>query len=374
MIVKLNAAPSARRGTWRVARLDDRRRTAPYHNGAIALAATAEVAGLIMESGMCMADLAGEDPSCRALIVTPGLPGVNAQGTHYHGAKAGTLDHPGRTAMDYAIPVRAGHAPRLDAIAPDQHAELDRYEAAEIRARLGEELGELADLLFYAGAHSLLVVLQGRDTAGKDGAIRRILDCVNAQSCRVVPFKTPTEDELSHDFLRRVHAQTPGRGSIALFNRSHYEDVLIVRVRNLAPKHVWQRRYEHINAFEELLLDSGTILVKILLHISKDEQEERLLEREKEPEKSWKLNVGDWQERRYWEAYTEAYDEVLKRCSTERAPWYVIPANHKWFRDVAVLECIVHALRPHRDEWEEHLKALGKERRRELETFRATQP
>ncbi len=214
------------------------------------------------------------------------------------------------------------------------------------------------------------MVLQGRDTSGKDGSIRNILQWVNAQSCRVVPFKVPVGPELEHDFLWRVHAQTPGLGSIALFNRSHYEDVLVVRVRGLAPEEVWRKRYRHINAFEDLLLDSGVLIVKILLHISKEEQKERLLEREREYEKSWKLNVTDWQEREFWDAYTEAYDEVLRRCSTERAPWHIVPADHKWFRDLAVVSCIVEALRPHRGAWETHLKRLGEERRRELEAYR----
>lgn len=274
--------------------------------------------------------------------------------------------------MSHAITIAPGDTLHLRDIRPNEDGGLTRPQAAALVEQLGAELADLADLLFYAGQNALLVVLQGRDTAGKDGLIRRILQYVNAQSCRVVPFKTPTETELSHDFLWRVHAQTPGRGSIALFNRSHYEDVLIVRVRDLAPKHVWQRRYDHINAFEALLLDSDTLIVKMMLHISKDEQKERLLDREKEPEKSWKLNVGDWQEREYWDAYTEAYEEMLSRCSAKRAPWHVVPADRKWFRDLAALECIVEALRPHRVGWEERLKALGKERRQELEAFRAT--
>ncbi len=273
--------------------------------------------------------------------------------------------------MALALKVTDSGRTRLSSVNPDSHDGLEREHAEEAMARLGEELGELADLLFYAGTHALLVVLQGRDTAGKDGAIRRILRYVNAQSCRVVPFKVPVGPEIEHDFLWRVHAQTPGRGSIALFNRSHYEDVLVVRVHNLVPESVWRRRYSHINTFEELLLDSDTILVKIFLHISKDEQERRLLDREKEVEKAWKLNVGDWEERSYWDAYEKAYEEVFERCSSKRAPWYIIPANHKWFRDVALLETLVHALRPYRDDWERQLRAIGDQRRHELEVFRA---
>ncbi|NLI01140.1 MAG: polyphosphate kinase 2 family protein [Chthonomonadales bacterium] len=274
--------------------------------------------------------------------------------------------------MRYARCIHRGASVRLADIDPSEHCGLSREEAADISRTLGDQLADLADLLFAAGKHGLLVVIQGRDTAGKDGIIRRLLGYVNAQSCRVVPFKVPTEPELQHDFLWRVHARVPGRGEIALFNRSHYEDVLVVRVHDLVPKAVWERRYDHINAFEDLLLDSDTIIVKLMLHISKDEQEERLLEREREIEKSWKLNIGDWKEREFWDAYTEAYEEVFRRCSTKRAPWFVIPSNHKWFRDVAALECIVSALEPHGAEWLEFLSDMGQTRRRELEAFRAS--
>lgn len=273
--------------------------------------------------------------------------------------------------MAWTVPVKPGQGLRLSEVDPAYHGDLDRDQAEDLMEKLGQELGELADLLFYAGSHALLVVLQGRDTAGKDGAIRRILRYVNAQSCRVVPFKVPVGPEIEHDFLWRVHAQVPGRGSIALFNRSHYEDVLVVRVHGLVPEHVWRRRYDHINAFEELLLDSNTILAKLMLHISKDEQERRLLEREKETEKAWKLNVSDWQERELWDAYTAAYEDVFRYCSTARALWYVVPADHKWFRDVAVLERLVAALRPYKDDWLEQLARLGKQRKKELQAYRA---
>lgn len=274
--------------------------------------------------------------------------------------------------MRYAVRVKPGEGVRLADIDPAERCGLDRGDAMEISRNLGDRVAELADLLFAAGRHALVVVIQGRDTAGKDGIIRRLLGYVNAQSCRVVPFKVPTAPELAHDFLWRVHAQTPGRGGIALFNRSHYEDVLVVRVHNLVPRSVWERRYDHINAFENLLLDSDTILVKLMLHISKEEQEQRLLEREQDVEKAWKLNIGDWKEREHWDAYTEAYEEVFRRCSTERAPWFVIPSDHKWFRDVAALECIATALEPYRAEWLEFLAELGRIQRRELEAFRAS--
>lgn len=274
--------------------------------------------------------------------------------------------------MSYAIRVEPGKGLRLRDVPPDAVGGLTKDEALRLAQRMGEKVADLADLLFAAGMHSLLVVIQGRDTAGKDGVIRRMLGHVNAQSCRVVPFKVPVGPEIEHDFLWRVHAQTPGRGGIALFNRSHYEDVLAVRVRELAPKAVWERRYEHINAFEDLLLDSDTVIVKLMLHISKKEQEERLLDREREVEKAWKLNLGDWKEREHWDAYTEAYEEVFRRCSTARAPWFVVPSDHKWYRDVAALECIAEALDPYRPRWYAYLSDLGASRRRELEAFRAS--
>jgi PPK2 family polyphosphate:nucleotide phosphotransferase len=260
---------------------------------------------------------------------------------------------------------------RLNEIDPDDTAGLSREKGEKRLAELGAELGELEDLLFYAGQHALLIVLQGRDTSGKDGAIREILSFSNAQSVRVEPFKVPDEDEAAHDFLWRVHARTPRRGSVTIFNRSHYEDVLVVRVHGLVPEEVWRRRYDHIRHFEDLLLDSSTILLKFCLHISKKEQERRLLDREKETEKAWKLSVGDWKERELWDDYTAAYEDALNRCGTERAPWYVVPADHKWFRNVAVLERIVTALRPYRDDWLDRLAKIGSQAEAELAVYRA---
>jgi PPK2 family polyphosphate:nucleotide phosphotransferase len=236
---------------------------------------------------------------------------------------------------------------------------------------LGAELSELADLLYYAGQHALLIVLQGRDTSGKDGTIRRILNYTNAQSLRVESFKVPTEDELAHDFLWRVHQRTPGLGHATIFNRSHYEDVLVVRVHELVPKEVWKRRYDHINQFEKLLVDSRTIVLKFLLHISKEEQEERLLDREKETEKAWKLSVGDWKEREHWDEYTQAYQDAINHCAAPGAPWFVVPADHKWYRDLVIIEQIVETLRPYRDEWMASLEETGRTALQELEAYRA---
>lgn len=263
--------------------------------------------------------------------------------------------------------------PKIDLAKFDtrQDGGLTKEEGADRIIQLGKELDELEDLLFYAGQHSVLVVLQGRDTAGKDGSIRTILRFVNGQSCRVAPFKVPTELELNHDFLWRVHLQVPEKGAMAIFNRSHYEDVLVVRVHNLAPKEVWNKRYDQINTFEKLLADSNTIILKFLLCISKDEQEERLLAREQEVEKSWKLAVGDWKEREHWDDYTHAYQDVLDKCTTEYAPWHVVPADRKWYRDVFILTKLVEALRPYKAGWLDGLRVLGEERKKELREYRS---
>jgi PPK2 family polyphosphate:nucleotide phosphotransferase len=235
----------------------------------------------------------------------------------------------------------------------------------------GERLADLADLLYFAGQHSLLVVLQGMDTSGKDGTIREILQYVNAQSTRVAPFKVPTPIELAHDFLWRVHAVTPGKGHITVFNRSHYEDVLVVRVHSLVPESVWQRRYAHINAFEELLADSSTIVLKYFLHVSCEEQEQRLLEREQEVEKAWKLSVGDWKERERWEDYQQAYEDAIGKCSAERAPWHVVPADKKWYRNYLVVKSLVEALEEHAPAWTKALESVGEKAKKELEEYRA---
>ena len=273
--------------------------------------------------------------------------------------------------MSYVHTIQGGKTVRLGAYDPKDTQGLNRAEAAERMAPLAKELDELDDLHYYAGQHALLIVLQGRDTSGKDGLIRHLLTHINAQSCNVIPFKVPTKEDLRHDFLWRIHPHAPGRGSMAIFNRSHYEDVLVVRVHNLVPEEAWRRRYDHINAFERLLSDSNTILLKFYLHISKEEQEERLLDREKEVEKSWKLNAGDWKERELWDRYTEAYEEALSRCSIPEAPWHLVPADKKWFRNLAVTERIVETLRPYRAEWMERLEQIGVEAKRELEAYRA---
>ena len=252
-----------------------------------------------------------------------------------------------------------------------QDGGMSKDEGEALIEEYGSRLDELEDLLYYASEHSLLVVLQGRDAAGKDGTIRTILRYVNAQSSYVAPFKVPTEQELAHDFLWRVHKRTPGNGEMAIFNRSHYEDVLVVRVHSLAPEDVWRERYDRINEFEKLLAQNNTIILKFMLWISSEEQEERLLAREQEVEKSWKLSAGDWKERELWDDYTTAYQEALDRCSFEHAPWHVIPADRKWYRDYLVLKTVVEALEPSMASWLTSLAELGEERKRELEEYRA---
>lgn len=209
----------------------------------------------------------------------------------------------------------------------------------DAQEELEENTQALADLgyrLYAENRRALLVVLQGMDTSGKDGTIRHAMKGFNPQSCQVTAFKTPSAEELDHDFLWRIHRAAPGRGEVGVFNRSHYEDVLIVRVHNLVPKKEWHSRYDRINAFEQLLADGGTKIVKIFLHISKDEQRERLQSRLDDPTKRWKFRRADIDERLLWGDYVRAYDDALTRCNTAAAPWYIVPANKKWYRNLVV--------------------------------------
>ena len=210
--------------------------------------------------------------------------------------------------------------------------------------KLRKKLRELQELLYADGRFSLLICLQGMDTAGKDGTLHHVLGAMNPQGCRVVGFKQPSAEEAAHDFLWRVHRAVPARGEVVVFNRSHYEDVLVVRVHNLVPETVWSGRYERINAFEQGLVEAGTHILKFYLHISKEEQLGRFNDRLDDPAKRWKISEADYAERKHWDEYTAAYDDALSRCSTEAAPWFVIPANHKWFRNLAVARIVVEYL------------------------------
>ncbi len=241
--------------------------------------------------------------------------------------------------------------------AVDKH--MDRALAAAEMDKLSIELGELQQLLAAAQHHSLLIVLQGMDTSGKDGTIRHVMAQVNPLGCEVRSFKGPTSRERTHDFLWRVHRVVPGRGMISIFNRSHYEDVLVVRVHDLVPEKVWRRRYAAINHFERLLSQNDMIILKFYLHISNAEQERRLLARQEDQTKAWKLSSADWAERKYWNAYQEAYQDALAKCSTEEAPWYIVPANHKWYRDLLVARTLVSTLRPYKKEWQAQLVERG---------------
>lgn len=211
--------------------------------------------------------------------------------------------------------------------------------------KLNAELQELQELLYAEGKHKVLVVLQAMDTGGKDGTIRRVFEGVNPQGVKVASFKVPTAEELAHDFLWRVHKVTPANGEIVIFNRSHYEDVLVVRVKNFAPKEVWSKRYDQINEFEKMLAENGTLILKFFLHISKDEQKERLQARLDDPKKHWKFNLGDLNERKLWDEYQQAYEDAINKTSTKYAPWYVVPANRKWYRDLVISTVLVDALK-----------------------------
>jgi PPK2 family polyphosphate:nucleotide phosphotransferase len=276
--------------------------------------------------------------------------------------------------MPYAHRLSGEHNVQLADFDPGEHADLARADGEKKTAEIIDELVELQELLYAARDQKVLVVLQGRDTSGKDGTIRHVIRSFNPQGVSVASFKVPTEEELAHDFLWRIHARTPGSGHITVFNRSHYEDVLVARVHELVPKSVWRKRYDDINAFEGLLTDTDTIVLKFFLHISKAEQEKRLRDREKDQVKAWKLSVGDWQEREHWDDYTAAYEDALNRCSTERAPWYIVPANKKWFRNLAVAETLRDALAPFRERWLERLAHIGRVRMKEIEEYRRGVP
>lgn len=205
-------------------------------------------------------------------------------------------------------------------------------------------LRELQHLLYADKRHSLLVVLQGLDASGKDGTIRHVMSGVNPQGCDVTSFKAPTADELARDYLWRIHRAVPPRGNIGIFNRSHYEDVLIARVHKLVPKSVWRHRYRQINEMERMLTENGVTILKFFLHISKEEQRKRFEARIRDSSRNWKLSLPDFEERKHWDNYTQAYEDALHKCSTDEAPWYIIPADRKWIRNYLVAELVVGAL------------------------------
>jgi PPK2 family polyphosphate:nucleotide phosphotransferase len=267
---------------------------------------------------------------------------------------------------------KGGEKVRLDAVSADPPKGMTKEKAQERLAALGEEMFELQEAMWGAKVSSLMVVLQGRDSAGKDGAIKHVAGYLNPRGVNVVSFGAPTLEERQHDFLWRVHRHAPRLGETAIFNRSHYEDVLVVRVRGLAPKSVWKERYGHIADFEELLAEHGAIILKFFLHITKKEQKERLLEREKSPATAWKLNPNDWVERDYWDEYTEAYEDAISKTAAPHAPWIVVPANAKWYRNLVVAECVVEALHKRRKDWKRTLDRMGREGRAGLAAYRSS--
>jgi len=265
---------------------------------------------------------------------------------------------------------RPGEKVRLDDISAEPPKGMTREKAEPRLAELGEELFALQDEMFASKASSVLVVLQGRDTAGKDGTIKHVAGYLNPRGVSVVSFGVPTAEEREHDFLWRVHRHAPRQGEFAIFNRSHYEDVLVVRVHDLVPKKLWKARYDHIADFEALLAEHGTIVLKYFLHITKREQKERLLEREKDPANAWKLNPNDWKERDCWDEYTEAYEDAISKTAARHAPWMVVPANAKWYRNLVIAESLVEALRAHRRDWRKKLEQVAAEAKATLAAYR----
>jgi PPK2 family polyphosphate:nucleotide phosphotransferase len=240
---------------------------------------------------------------------------------------------------------RPGRKIRLSKIDPDDTGGLQKEEALECFVALREEISALQQILYAEHRRSLLLIFQGLDSSGKDGSIKHLCAGLNPAGLRVHDFKAPSQEELDHDFLWRSHNSAPGKGVIGLWNRSHYEDILIVRVHKLVAKKVWKARYDQINEFEKILTENGTTLIKFMLHISKDEQKKRLQERLEDPTKWWKFNVGDLNERALWDKYQKAYDDAIDCCTTAWAPWHIVPANHKWARNVAMADIVLRTLK-----------------------------
>ena len=283
------------------------------------------------------------------------------------------MKHEDKAAAEYAVKLDKEQKIKLSEYASDEKGGEDKDLGTVMLAKLGAELNGLQEWMYAAQTHSVLIVLQGLDTSGKDGTIAHVMAAMNPQGCDVASFKVPTPEEAGHDFLWRVHKQTPAKGLMTIFNRSHYEDVLVTRVHHLVSEDVVKERYGQIRNFEKLLADNNTIILKFFLHISKDTQKERLEAREQDEEKAWKLSAGDWEERQFWEEYTKAYEGALGATATKYAPWYIVPADHKWFRNLAIATALVETLRPYKADWEKTLKTVGEERKTELANTRRTE-
>lgn len=264
-------------------------------------------------------------------------------------------------AMQLHTLVAPGKKIRLTQVDPDDTGGIRNK--AEAAKELEDNIAALADLgyrLYAEGKRSLLLVLQGMDSAGKDGTIRHVMRGFNPQSCRVVSFKQPSLEELAHDFLWRIASQMPRKGHIGIFNRSHYEDVLVVRVHDLVPKSEWETRYERINAFEKLAVEGSTTIVKVFLHISRAEQRKRLQKRIDDPDKRWKFSSADVKERAFWDDYQRAYEAAIAKCGTKWAPWHIVPANKKWYRNLAVSRILRKTLEDMHPQFPPAEKGIGK--------------
>ncbi len=241
--------------------------------------------------------------------------------------------------------IKPGSKVNLGKIDPNYHGDYEtESDVGQELLQYNQRLAQLQSVLYAENKHALLIVLQAMDGGGKDGTVHHVMAALNPQVCSVIGFKVPTADEMAHDYLWRVHNVTPAKGHITVFNRSHYEDVLVVRVHSLVPEEVWSKRYNEINAFERELANSGTTIIKFFLHIDKDEQLNRFRDRLDQPDKQWKISDADYKERDFWDDYQKAYMDALSKCSFNYAPWYVIPANNKWFRDLAVSQILVETM------------------------------
>ena len=259
-------------------------------------------------------------------------------------------------------PIKVLSPIRLRDFNPDYHEGLDKEKTREKTLRLCERIGEFQELLYADASQSLLIVLQGMDTSGKDGAVRHVLQCVNPAGVQTANFKAPSHEELAHDFLWRVHQAVPRYGDIGVFNRSHYEDVLVVRVMRLEPPHVWRARFDQINAFEKHLVANRVVLLKFFLHISREEQAERLRARLEDPRKNWKFQMEDLKMRAHWGKFQKAYEDAINRCNTADAPWHIVPANRKWYRDYVLAKVVVKALEGMKLRWPKPAADLSKVR------------
>ncbi len=265
--------------------------------------------------------------------------------------------------MTYTTTVNGNRQVRLADIDPAADGGLTEEAANQRLEEMTGELRELQELIYAAETHGLLIILQGMDAAGKDVTIANVFAAANPQSARVKAFKPPTPEEEQHDFLWRAHLAMPARGELVIFDRSYYEQVLNPWVDGSLPRDVIRRRFDHINAFERLLSDEGIIVVKCFLHISKEEQARRLQERQDSLESAWKISSSDWQKRDAWDDYMAAYEAMVNACGTEPAPWYIVPADHQWFHNLAVAKTLVTRLRPYRDAWIEARNERGEEER-----------